>query len=74
MDDDLEPLVIEMDEKLLEWSNLYKLAPASMLAILLARMTLVAQITNNEAEFLATLLAAQNKIMKKDEDEEKVVH
>lgn len=72
-DDELEPLVVEMDEKMLAWASTYKLDPASMLAILLARMTLVAQVTGSEGEFLSTLIAAQNKIMKKDDDE-KVVH
>ena len=73
-DDNLEHLVVEMDDKLLEWATVNKLPPASMMAILLARMTMVAQVTDSEGEFLATLIAAQNTIMKKDEDEEKVVH
>ena len=70
MDEDKLPhLVEEIDETLLSWTLQNKLTPDMMMAIVLARMTLVAKETGREGNFLALLDKARYNIMEKSLEE-----
>jgi succinate dehydrogenase flavin-adding protein (antitoxin of CptAB toxin-antitoxin module) len=68
-DDKLPHLVEQVDEQLLRWTLDNKLTPDMMLAIVLARMTLVASETSAESHFLALLEKAKQKIFENVEKE-----
>ena len=65
----LSNLSEEIDQKLLYWAINNKLSPDMMMAIVLARMTLVAKETGREGNFLALLDKARYNIMEKSLEE-----
>ena len=73
-EDKLPHLVEEIDETLLSWALQNKLSPDMMLAIVLARMTLVAKETANEGSFIALLEKAKYNLMEESYDKKDIVH
>ena len=73
-EDKLPYLVEEIDETLLSWTLQNKLSPDMMLAIVLARMTLVAKETNMEGSFIALLDKARYNIMEESNNKKDTVH
>ena len=75
MDDEKLPhLVEEIDEQLLNWTLQNKLSPDMMLAIVLARMTLVAKETGLEGSFIALLDKARYNIMEDTLEDKGMLH
>ena len=72
----LPVLVDEIDEQLLNWTLQNKLSPDMMIAIVLARLTLVAKETGTEGHFIALLDKARYNIMEESlkENEKGIVH
>ena len=64
----------EIDETLLEWTIQNRLTPDMMLAIVLARMTLVAKETGNEGSFIALLDKARYNIMEDSDNKKDTLH
>jgi hypothetical protein len=75
MDDDKLPLLVEeVDETLLSWTLQNKITPDMMMAIVLARMTLVAKETNMEGSLIALLDKARHKLMEDTDNKKEVLH
>jgi hypothetical protein len=77
MDEDKLPhLVEEIDDTLLSWALQNKLTPDMLIAIVLARMTLVAKETGSEGNFIALLDKARYNIMQTvlDDKEKGTMH
>lgn len=73
-EDKIPELVEEIDQQLLEWTLTYKMSPDMTLAIVLARMTLVAKETNNEGNFIALLDKARYNIMEDSDKSKDTLH
>ena len=73
-EDKLPHLVEEIDQALLDWAIQNKLSPDMMIAIVLARMTLVAKETANEGSFIALLEKAKYNLMEESYDKKDIVH
>ena len=73
-DDKLGVLVDTIDETLMQWALINRISPDMMLAIVLARMTLVAKETDNEGAFIALLDKARYNIMEDTLEDKGMLH
>ena len=73
-DDKLGVLVDTIDETLMQWALINRISPDMMLAIVLARMTLVAKETDNECSFIALLDKARYNIMEDTLEDKGMLH
>ena len=72
-DDNLEHLVEDIDEQLMDWTVQNKLSPDAMVAIVLARLTLVAKTLHMESLLISLMEQSKEKLLDTD-DEKTMVH
>ena len=68
----LSNLAKDMDEKILEWTSTYEVAPLSLIAVMLARLTWLAKLTGVKDDFIELLKAPEQAM--KSEDKKDVIH
>lgn len=74
IDEKIPHLVEEVDEQLLEWTVGNKLSPDMMIAIVMARLTLVAKETNCEGHMIAICDKAKYNLAKQSEEKREILH
>jgi hypothetical protein len=74
MDDEmLEQLALDVDTELLKWLTTFEIHPLNLTAIILARLTWLAQQSNIEQDYLK-LLESPKSIIGETEQEKKQIH